>query len=98
MLTIMPMTHPALGRLIRLEGVSAQPLALTPQEAATIARALLAVREKRSAETEIYLSPIACDDAFQALVEADGVRCCGRLLRWNEVGVLADQLAECAGT
>jgi hypothetical protein len=95
---ITALTHPALGRLVRLEGLSAQPLALTPQEATTIARALTAVRAGRSTETEIYLSPIASDDSFQALVEPDGVRCAGRHLPWPEVDTLAEDLARAAET
>lgn len=89
--------HPALGRLIRLEGVAAAPLSLTPQEAATIARALSAVREGRSSEREIYLSPIASDASFQALVEAEGLRCGERFLHWAMAERLAAQLLEAAG-
>ena len=85
--------HPALGRLLRLEGLSALPLSLTPQEAGTIARALAAVRAGRSAETEIYLSPIASDDSLQALVEPDGIRCADRRLPWAEVDTLAAEMA-----
>ena len=93
---ITPVRHPAFGHLVRVEGLSARPLSLTPQEATTISRALAAVRAGRSAETEIYLSPIASDDAFQALVEADGVRCAGRFLPWPEVDTLAEDLARVA--
>lgn len=86
---ITPLVHPALGPLLRLEGLTPRPLSLTPQEAQTIARALTAVRTGRSTETEIYLSPIASDEAFQALVERDGVRCGERFLGWAEVEELA---------
>ena len=89
--------HPALGPLVRVESLAARPLALTPQEAATIARALDAVREGRSRETEIYLSPIAADDAFQALVEADGVRIGERRLDWEATAAFAADLAAAAG-
>lgn len=94
--SIRSVVHPALGRLVRLEGLSARPLRLTPTEAATIARALLAVRDGRSSEREIYLSPIASDDAFQATVDGNGVVCGDRRLSWPEVAALAQDLAAAA--
>lgn len=92
MILVTPVTHPALGPALRLTGLSISPLILSRQEAQTIAAALRAVRDGRSRETEIYLSPIASDGDFQALVEADGVRCHGQKLDWAAVDKLAADL------
>ncbi|MCA1908269.1 MAG: hypothetical protein LDL39_07905 [Magnetospirillum sp.] len=81
--------HPALGPLLRLSDLFAAPVVLTSAEAATIARAVDAVRAGKSTETEIYLSPMASDQDFQALVDKDGVRCGGRHLDWPQVAELA---------
>lgn len=85
-------THPGLGRLVTLSGLSARPLKLTPREASTIAAALAAVRDGRSTVPDVYLSPIACDDEFHALVEPDGLRCGDRLLPWDVVAELSAAL------
>jgi hypothetical protein len=88
--------HRAFGRLIRLTLDSDTRLDFTTEEAATVSRALTAVREGRSAEREIYMSPIASDHDFTGSVLTDGVRvtiaeCCVDL-EWNEVERLARDL------
>jgi hypothetical protein len=97
MVRVISVKHPALGRLIRLEGAAAQPVLLTEAEAQTIALALLAVRDGRSAETEIFLSPIASDAAFEAKVMPDGIHLNGRHLCWAEAEGLAAELMRHAG-
>jgi hypothetical protein len=97
MISISPLSHPALGPLLRLEAEGLPPLRLMPAEAATIARALDAVRHGRSAERTIYLSPMADDGEFLAEVEGDGLRLAGIRLGWDEVEDLAARLAA-AGT
>ena len=88
--------HRALGRLIRLTLDGDIRLDFTPEEAATVSRALTAVREGRSTEREIYMSPIASDHEFSGVVLADGVRVTvgGRAaqLGWAEVERLAQDL------
>jgi len=86
---ITPFHHPALGPLLRLSDLFAAPVVLNAIEATTIARALEAVRLGKSAETEIYLSPIASDHDFQALVDEDGVTCGDVRLDWRQVAELA---------
>jgi len=92
MYSVTAITHPALGSALRLTGLSPSPLTLSLTEAHTIARALLAVRQGRSAETDIYLSPIASDADFQAHVNAEGVCCHGQQIGWAEVEKLATTL------
>jgi len=81
--------HPALGPLLRLTDLFNAPVVLNAAEATTIARALDAVRLGKSSETEIYLSPIASDHDFQALVDKDGVTCGEIHLDWPQVAELA---------
>jgi hypothetical protein len=88
--------HRAFGRLIRLTLDGDTRLDFTVEEAATVSRALTAVREGRSAEREIYMSPIASDHEFSGAVLADGVRltidgCCVDLA-WHDVDRLARDL------
>lgn len=90
--TITTAQHPAFGRLVVLSGLTASPLRLTPQEATTVARALLAVRDGRSREREIYMSPIASDDDFTALVGPEGVSIGDHALDWTAVTTLAEGL------
>lgn len=93
-------THPAFGRLIVLTPADGGGARLTAQEALTLSRALAAVRAGRSAEREIYLSPIASDADVLGAVENDGVRL--RLgafetrLDWNAVETLVTALAKTA--
>lgn len=92
--TISRREHFALGVLLRLEAGELR-LDLTPAEAATLARALSAVLEGRSRETEIYLSPVASDGAFSARVGQDGVTLAGAgALGWPAVERLARALAQ----
>ena len=88
--------HRAFGRLIRLTLESDTRLNFTAEEAATVSRALTAVREGRSTEREIYMSSIASDHDFSGTVLAEGVRVMigGRAvdLVWNELDRLARDL------
>lgn len=89
--------HPAFGRLIALASPDGGAVRLTAQEALTLSRALAAVRAGRSAEREIYLSPIASDADVLGAVESDGVRLrlgdVEKPLDWNAVEALAAALA-----
>ena len=93
--SIAPASHRALGSLLRLSIGNAPALLLTPNEAAILSRALSAVREARSAERIIFLSPIASDGDFTATVEGDGIRIgeAEHWLAWPEVERLALALA-----
>ena len=88
--------HRAFGRLIRLTLDSDTRLDFTAEEAATVSRALTAVREGRSAEREIYMSPIASDHDFSGIVLPEGVQVTigGRAvdLVWEDVDRLARDL------
>lgn len=67
------LTHRALGPLKALTVASGPALRLTPQEATTLSLALAAVRDGRSPEREIFLSPIASDHYFCAHVGPTGI-------------------------
>jgi hypothetical protein len=88
--------HRAFGRLIRLTLDGDTRLDFTAEEAATVSRALAAVREGRSAEREIYMSPIASDHEFTGSVLPKGIRVTigGRAvdLVWEDVDRLARNL------
>jgi hypothetical protein len=88
--------HRAFGHLIRVTLDGDTRLDFTAEEAATVSRALTAVREQRSAEREIYMSPIASDHEFSGAVLTEGVRVtiAGRVaeLGWAEVERLAQDL------
>jgi hypothetical protein len=73
-LQITKSVHRAFGRLIRLTLDTDTRLDFTAEEAATVSRALTAVREGRSAEREIYMSPIASDHEFCGAVRPNGIR------------------------
>ncbi|HMV64369.1 MAG TPA: hypothetical protein PLN96_13880 [Zoogloea sp.] len=91
--------HRALGPLVVLE-VGALKVRLTPREAHTLALALFAVRDGRSAETELFMSPIASDGIFVAPVGSDGIAVetsAGPVaLDWQAVGELGAQLSPAA--
>lgn len=89
MIQLTPFRHPALGPLLRLTDLFAAPVVLNTAEATTIGRALDAVRTGKSTETEIYLSPMASDQDFQALVGQDGITCGECHLDWPQVAELA---------
>jgi|tagenome__1003787_1003787.scaffolds.fasta_scaffold20799777_2 hypothetical protein len=88
--------HRTFGSLIRLTLDSDTRLDFTAEEAATVSRALTAVREARSAEREIYMSPIASDHDFSGTVLADGVQVTvggrGVDLGWDDVDRLTRDL------
>ena len=90
------LTHRALGPLLRLTAPGLA-LRLTPQEAQTLALALKAVAEGRSAEREIFMSPMASDGYFVGRVEDWGlaVEAEGQAipLPWPAVLRLAEALA-----
>lgn len=91
--------HRALGRLLRLSlADDLLVLALTPEEAFSLALALAAVCDGMRREQGLYLSPIASDRAFDARIEADGVAIAlnsGELhLDWPQVAALAALLGE----
>ncbi len=62
------------GRQIRLRFADDIELRFTPAEASNLSLALLAVRRDISPEREIYMSPIASDDAFNGQVVESGMR------------------------
>ena len=68
--TVTQTVHRALGPLVVVE-VGTLKVRLTPREAHTLALALFAVRDGRSAETELFMCPIASDPIFVARVETD---------------------------
>jgi hypothetical protein len=88
--------HRAFGHLIRVTLDGDTRLDFTAEEAATVSRALTAVREQRSAEREIYMSPIASDHDFTGSVLTDGVRVtvagASADLGWDDVDRLARDL------
>ncbi|OAN47981.1 hypothetical protein A6A04_04260 [Paramagnetospirillum marisnigri] len=88
--------HRALGTLIRLQADGSPALDLLPREAGTIALALLALSDGRSAESEIYLSPMASDHALHATASHGGIRLGDQFLDWDQVRQLATLLADSA--
>lgn len=88
--------HRAFGQLIRLTLDTDTHLDFTAEEAATVSRALIAVREGRSAEPDIYMSPIASDHEFSGSVLPHGIRIAvagaSVDLDWNSVDQLARDL------
>lgn len=92
--------HPAFGRLVVVAAAGGAAARLTTQEALTLSRALAAVRAGRSAEREIYLSPIASDADVVGLVGPDGVLlrigATEQALDWAAVGALSKALDEAA--
>lgn len=98
-LTVAP--HGAFGALATLQFPEQPPRRFTLQEASIVARALDAVVLGTSLEKNIYMSPIASDQDFEARVEADGlvVACSGRrelFLSWPETTELANALKSVA--
>jgi len=93
-------THRALGPMVRLTVVDGYGFNLTFQEARTLARALAAVKDKRSSVDEVYLSPIGSDGDFHAKVRPDGLVIEAMnpplALDWSEVGAIADALGAAA--
>lgn len=96
--SVEPIRHRALGPLLRLRVGDALVLDLTADEAAILSRALSAVREGRSPERTIFMSPIASDGDFTATVDGEGeggglvIGASGHRLSWMEVERLAGAL------
>lgn len=93
-------THRALGRLLTLKVGGTLTVRLTPHEAHTLALAMVAVRDGRSAETELFMSPIASDAIFVAPVGVDGIKVATpggvQPLDWEAVRQLAAALSPMA--
>lgn len=89
--------HRALGAMVRLAQPDGRALDFTPGEALILSRALVAVRDGISSERQIYMSPIASDEAFFAEHAEDGLKVAGQVLAWPQVTRLADLLARAAG-
>lgn len=82
-------SHPAFGRLIVMTAAAAGGrVRLTMREALILSRALAAVTTGASAETEIYLSPIADDGEVCGRATAAGVA-----LRLGAADVALDRAA-----
>ena len=95
--TVSSSQHRALGKLVKLQFADDFVLRLTLAEASSISFALVAVRDGISPEREIYMSPIASDEAFVGTVRDSGMSIAlpkGALeLDWLHVGKLAEMLA-----
>ncbi len=89
--------HRVMGQQIRLQLAPDYVLRLTPAEASSLSFALVAVRTGISPEREIYMSPIASDEAFVGSVQEAGMCIAtgdgGITLDWDAVGRLAAALA-----
>ncbi|WP_283744957.1 hypothetical protein [Sideroxydans sp. CL21] len=89
--------HRLLGKQIELQLARDFVLKFTPAEASSLSFALVAVRDGISPEREIYMSPIASDEAFVGTVLDHGISIAmpvGALeLNWSKVGLLAESLA-----
>lgn len=98
--TVTDTTHRALGPLLVLKLGDTLTVRLTPVEAHTLALALFAVKNGRSAETELFMSPIASDAIFVAPVGPGGIAVetpAGPIaLAWADVEVLATRLSPAA--
>jgi hypothetical protein len=90
-------SHRGLGSMVRLTVVEGFTFDLTFQEAQILSRALIAVKDKKSAVDEVYMSPVASDGDFSAKVLADGLVLEAKTppikLTWAEVGQMAQALA-----
>ena len=97
--TVTQTVHRALGPLVVVE-VGTLKIRLTPREAHTLALALFAVRDGRSAETELFMCPIASDAIFVAPVGPDGIAVetpdGPEVLDWADVSALGAQLSPAA--
>jgi hypothetical protein len=89
--------HRVLGKQVRVQFAHDLVLKLTPAEASSLSFALVAVSEGISPEREIYMSPIASDDAFVGTVLTAGMSIAttsGAIeLEWPKVRSLAASLA-----
>ncbi|MBU1215533.1 MAG: hypothetical protein KKF58_05970 [Gammaproteobacteria bacterium] len=93
--------HRVLGRQIRLRFADDIELRFTPAEASSLSLALVAVSRGISPEREIYMSPIASDEAFVGKVHETGMRITVRdeelALDWDTVENLSAGLAAAIG-
>jgi hypothetical protein len=89
--------HRLLGQQIELQLARDFVLKFTPAEASSLSFALVAVRDGISPERDIYMSPVASDEAFVGTVLDHGMSIAmpaGALeLDWSKVGLLAESLA-----
>lgn len=98
-LTVTP--HGAFGALATLRLAGQPPRRFTLGEASIVARAIDAVASEASPERQIYMSPIASDQDFDARVQPDGlevITSTGPALRlsWREAAELAQALHRAA--
>jgi hypothetical protein len=93
--------HRVMGQQIRLRFADDIELRFTPAEASSLSLALVAVSRGISPERELYMSPIASDEAFVGKVGAAGVSVVMRggdmPLDWSETDALAAALAQAIG-
>lgn len=91
--------HRVFGKQVCVQFAEDFVLKLTLSEASSLSFALLAMRDGKSIEREIYMSPIACDVAFSGYVHDCGISIPdARLeLSWTDVGLLAGNLAAAIG-
>jgi hypothetical protein len=94
--------HRVFGALATIRAGAQPERRLTRQEAGILSRALAAVAEGKSPERQIFMSPIASDNEFEAQAQEDGVllRSDGAadiFLDWTETRALAASLSAFAG-
>lgn len=89
--------HRVLGKQVRVQFADDFVLRFTPAEASSLSFALLAISDGISPESEIYMSPIASDDAFVGTVLSAGMSIAATSgaieLGWAKVRLLAASLA-----
>ncbi|MBA3022408.1 MAG: hypothetical protein FP821_00745 [Sideroxydans sp.] len=99
--TVASVQHRVMGQQIRLRFADDIELRLTPAEASSLSLALVAVSRGISPEREIYMSPIASDDAFVGTAQESGMHVALRagdlVMDWNGVESLAAALAAAIG-
>lgn len=97
-LNVTPVSHRALGRMLRMTLAPGLSLDLTADEAQTLSRALAALTRDPQLTNDIYLSPLASDADFTAKVTADGLKVVAGggacFLSWLQAGALAQLLAD----
>lgn len=89
--------HRLLGEVFQLRIPPALELRLIPAEAQSLSRALAAVRDGRSPEKELFMSPMGSNGLFTARVGETGIAVDAggsepTALGWEEVGALAKAL------
>jgi len=98
MFTVLTPIHPTFGPTIVLDMEEDGIIRFTPTEARTVAHALMAMRDGRSLETEIFLSPIVSDASFSATKGEAGLTVTiggpDVFLSWSKVSVIAQALDE----